>query len=113
MTERVCATGIRRYRSGSEAEQLVRSFEASGLTRGEFCTRNQVAQNTFNRYMQRYGGHRCEGDQQQQLVAVEIMDARVFRAEVAVVLPRGRRVEVARGFDAHTLQAVVAALESF
>ena len=113
MTERVCATGIRRYRSRSEAEQLVRSFASSGLTRGEFCARNQVAPNTFNRYMQRYGAGRCEGDQQQQLVAVEIVDARVFRAEVAVVLPGGRRVEVARGFDAHTLQEVVAALESF
>jgi len=113
MTERVCATGIRRYRSRSEAEQLVRSFEASSLTRSEFCARNQVAANTFNRYMQRYGGRRCEGGQPQQLVAVEIVDARVFVAEVAVVLPRGRRVEVARGFDAHTLQQVVAALESF
>jgi hypothetical protein len=41
------------------------------------------------------------------------VDARVFRAEVVVVLPRGRRVEVARGFDAHTLQEVVAALEAF
>ena len=102
MTERVCATGIRRYRSRSEAEQLVRSFEASSLTRSEFCARNQVAANTFNRYMQRYGGRRCEGGQPQQLVAVEIVD-----------LPRGRRVEVARGFDAHTLQQVVAVLESF
>ena len=113
MTERVCTTGIRRYRSRKEAEQLVRSFEASGLTRGEFCARNQVAPNTFNRYRQRYGAHRCEGDQQQQLIAVEIVDAQVFRAEVVVVLARGRRVEVARGFDAPTLQQVVAALEAY
>jgi hypothetical protein len=113
MTERVCATGIRRYRSRKEAEQLVRSFEASSLTRGEFCARNQVAPNTFNRYMQRYGARRCEGDQQQQLIAVEIVDAQAFRAEVAVVLARGRRVEVARGFDAQTLQQVVAALEAY
>lgn len=92
---------------------MVRSFEASSLTRGEFCARNQVAPNTFNRYMQRYGGPRREGDQQQQFVAVEVVDARVFRAEMAVVLPRGRRVEVARGFDPHTLQQVVAALEAY
>jgi hypothetical protein len=72
-----------------------------------------VAPNTFNRYMQRYGAHRCEGDQQQQLIAVEIVDAQVFRAEVVVVLARGRRVEVARGFDAPTLQQVVAALEAY
>lgn len=114
MTERECATGIRRYRSRKEAEQLVRSFEASSLTRGKFCARNQVAPNTFNRYMQRYGARRrCEGDQQQQLIAVEIVDAQTFRAEVAVVLARGRRVEVGRGFDAQTLQQVVAALEAY
>jgi hypothetical protein len=72
-----------------------------------------VAPNTFNRYMQRYGASRCEGDEQQRLIAVEIVDAQVFRAEVAVVLGRGRRVEVGRGFDAQTLQQVVAALETY
>jgi hypothetical protein len=72
-----------------------------------------VAPNTFNRYMQRYGARRCEGDQQQQqLIAVEIVDAQAFRAELVVVLARGRRVEVARGFDVTTLQQVVAALEA-
>jgi hypothetical protein len=44
---------------------------------------------------------------------VEIVDAQAFRAEVAVVLARGRRVEVARGFDTQTLQQVVAALEAY
>lgn len=113
MTERVCATGIRRYRSRSEAEQLVRSFETSGLARRQFCSANQVALNTFNRYVQRYGGRASEMRNPQQLVAVEIVDPGAFRAEVAVVLARGRRIEVARGFDARTLQQVVAALETY
>lgn len=111
MTERVCATGLRRYRSRSEAEQLVRSFEMSGMTRQQFCARNQLAPNTFSRYMQRYGGGAV--GRQQELVAVEIVDASAFRAEVAVVLARGRRVEVGRDFDAKTLQRVVAALETY
>src|SRR3954471_17661016 len=110
MTERVCATGIRRYRSRSEAEQLVRDFESSGLTRQQFCARNHVAGKTFNRYMQRYG--RCkENRAEQQLVAVEVVDSVALRAEVIVVLARGRRVEVGRSFDVKTLQQVVAALE--
>lgn len=113
MTERICATGIRRYRSRSEAEQLVRSFESSGLTRQQFCARNLVATNTFNRYMQRYGGRPDKTGSEQQLVAVEIVDAVALRAEVVVVLARGRRVEVARGFDTKTLQQVVAALEEY
>lgn len=112
MTERVCATGIRTYRSRSEAEQLVRSFEASGLTRQQFCSRNQVATNTFNRYMKRYGNGGPAGVQDQQLVAVEIVESVARSAEVVVVVGRGRRVEVGRGFDVKTLQQVVAALEA-
>src|SRR3954462_5394931 len=109
MTERVCATGIRRYRSGSEAEQLVRNFELSGLTRQQFCARNQVATNTLNRYVQRYGARPEKTGTEEQLIAVEMMDAVALRAEVVVVLARGRRVEVGRGFDIQTLQQVVAA----
>ena len=112
MTERVCATGIRRYRNRSEAEQLVRNFELSGLTRQQFCARNQVATNTFNRYVQRYGARPEETGTEEQLIAVEMMDAVALRAEVVVVLARGRRVEVGRGFDIQTLQQVVAALEA-
>ncbi len=111
MTERRCATGIRRYRSQKEAEQLVRDFEASGLTGGQFCARNQVASNTFNRYMQRYGRRWMDTGNQQQLITVEIAETAPLRTEIAVVLARGRRVEVSRGFDAETLQEVVAALE--
>jgi hypothetical protein len=111
MTKRVCATGIRRYRSRSEAEQLVRSFQSSGLTRQQFCARNEVATNTFNRYMQRYAGRGEKSEQ--RLVPVEIVDTVAVGAEVVVVLGRGRRVEVARGFDVKTLQQVVSALEAY
>lgn len=113
MTERVCATGIRRYRSRSEAEQLVRDFASSNLTRQQFCARNEVATNTFNRYMQRYGGRPDKTNPEQQLIAVEVVAALTLRAEVVVVLARGRRVEVVRGFDVKTLQQVVAALEAY
>ncbi len=112
MTERVCATGIRRYRSRSEAQQLVRRFESSGLTREQFCAGNQVATNTFNRYMQRYGGRGEKNRVEQQLVPVEIVGNVPHRAEVVVVLARGRRVEVGKGFDVNTLQQVVSALEA-
>jgi len=113
MTKRVCATGIRRYRSRGEAEQLVRSFETSGLTRQQFCARHEVATNTFNRYMQRYGERRHKTEAAQQLVPVEVVHSVALRAEVVVVLARGRRVEVAAGFDVNTLQQVVAALEAY
>ena len=91
----------------------MRSFEWSGLTRQQFCAGNQVAANTFNRYMQRYGGRGEKNTSEQRLVPVEIVDAVAVQAKVVVVLPRGRRVEVARGFDVQTLRQVVAALEAY
>ena len=63
--------------------------------------------------MQRYGGRPDKADASPQLVRVEIVDSMVRRAEVVVVLARGRRVEVGRGFDANTLQQVVTALEAY
>ena len=77
----------------------------------QFCARNQVATNTFNRYMQRYSGQPNKVEPKQQLVAVEIIDNNQHGAEVAVVLRCGVRVEVGRGFDVPTLRQVVAALE--
>ena len=113
MTERVCVSGLRRYRSRREAEQLVRDFESSGLTRRQFCARNQVATNTFHRYMQRYAGTIGNNRAEQRLIPVEVIDSVAMRAEVVVVLAGGRRVEVGRGFDARTLQQVVSALEGY
>ena len=112
MTAKVCATGLRRYRTRTEAEQLVRSFETSGLSRVQFCARNEVATNTFNRYMQRYAGQPTKDEAKQQLVAIEIVDDGQRHTEVAVVLRCGLRVEVGRGFDVSTLRQVVAALEA-
>jgi hypothetical protein len=109
MTERESRTGIRQYRSRSEAEQLATEFEASGLTRRQFCERHKVALKTLNRYLRRYGRQRQE--QAQPLVQVEIAEPARFSAGVAVVLQGGRRVEVAPGFDAMTLEQVMHVLE--
>jgi len=82
------------------------------LTRQQFCARNQIARNTFNRYILRYSVGADKRSTEQQLVAVEIVDSVARRAEVIVVLGGGRRVEVARDFDVRTLQQVVSALEA-
>src|SRR3954470_24933502 len=55
--------------------------------------------------MQRYGAGPDKTGTEQQLVAVEIVDAVGPRAEVVVVLARGRRVEATKGFDVKTLTA--------
>ena|SRR5712692_4066155 len=103
-----------RRRSRAEAEQLVAEYEASGLSQREFCRQHELALGTLDRYRKRraYGDKRG-GD---GWVAVELSRANEAGEsgpgrELAVVLSSGRRIEVRRGFDAHTLEQLVRVLE--
>ena len=109
MTERQSRTGVRRYRSRAEAEQLAADFKASGLTRHEFCEQHRVALNTLNRYISRHS--RTRTAEAPRLVRVELAEPTTTGAGVVVVLAGGRRVELARGFDAATLGLAVSVLE--
>jgi hypothetical protein len=108
MTERQSRTGIRRYRSRAEAARLATEFRTSGLTRREFSEQHHVALNTLNRYISRYAGERPD---KPQLLRVEVTKSVCKESGVAVVLACGRRVELAKGFDAATLAEAVSVLE--
>jgi len=110
-----------RRRSRAEAEQLVAGFEASGLRRREFCLKHGVALSTLDFWRKR---RRQEQGRQKpdagakvssngRLVAVELADVPAGAASggIAVVVSRGRRIEVSRGFDAATLERLLAVLE--
>jgi hypothetical protein len=110
MTEAQSRTGVRRYRSRVETEQLAAEFKASGLTRREFSKQHSVALSTLNRYISRYSGEQSVAEP--RLLRVEVGESvRVINSGVAVVLVCGRRVELARGFDAATLAQTVCVLE--
>jgi hypothetical protein len=102
---------VRRYRSRSEAAALVAEFAASALTRREFCERNDVSLNTLNRYINRHRHTKFEDAH--QLIRVDVARSASFHAELAVVLRHDRKIEVAKGFDAGTLEQVVRVLERF
>jgi hypothetical protein len=108
MTERQSRTGVRRYRSRVEAAQLAAEFKASGLTRREFAEQNHVALKTLNRYISRYSEKPAE---KPRLLRVEVAESGRRGSGVAVVLACGRRVELAKDFDAATLTATVRVLE--
>ncbi len=111
MIEKACATGRRRRRSREEAEQLAAGFERSGLTRREFCERNEVSLGALGRYVKRYRQQRAQLEGGQQWVAVEIAEHGANGSGLWVALRGGRRIAVGRGFDTATLQRVVTALE--
>jgi len=104
-------------------EQLVDAFESSGLRRREFCQKHEVAVGTLDFWRRQkremVAGHRlsarkvnprAEAGSDGRLVAVELAGA-APSGRLAVVLPRGRRVEVSEGFDAVTLERLLGVLE--
>ena len=117
--KRVIGNGQRR-RSRAEADQLVDAFEVSGLRRREFCLKHGVAVGTLDFWRKRRREEQGpvasnpartkNGAARARLVAVELAGT-ATSGGLAVVLWRGRRVEVSEGFDAATLERLLDVLE--
>ena len=104
--------GPRRRRSRAEAEELLVEYEASGMSRVEFCQKHGLALSTLARYQRRREPGHDEGAGPSRWLPVELSGAHPAGASgLAVVLTGGRRIEVRRGFDAQTLQQLVSLLE--
>ena len=123
MREKEAIGRVQQRRSRAEVEQLVDAFESSGLRRREFCQKHEVAVATLDFWRRQkremVAGHRlsarkvnprAEAGSDGRLVAVELAGA-APSGRLAVVLPRGRRVEVSEGFDAVTLERLLGVLE--
>ena len=90
---------------------MAAEYEASGLSREEFCRQRDVAMKTLARYIARYRKQKSAGSEPQRWVAVEVAGSRECGGELSVLLSGGRRIEVKPGFDAGTLRQLVAVLE--
>jgi len=98
----------RQYRSQAESDGVAAEYEASGLSRKEFCEQNGVGLSTLASYVTRYRKRK----QRPEWIAVEVGGrGDGSTSELTVVLTSGRRVEVKRGFDAVTFRQLLAVLE--
>jgi len=99
----------RTRRTGKEVQRLVEEFISGGMKRSEFCRTRGLTPGTLLRHLK---GGKQKAEQTPRLVAVELEEKAAEKANaIEVVLARGRRVEVRPGFDATTLQALIAVLE--
>lgn len=95
---------------------MVAEYEASGLSRVEFCRKQGLSLATLARYRKRQAqGSPVPG---KRWVAVEVSGAGPAlesggSSGLAVALPGGRRIEVGCGFDARTLAQLLGVLERF
>lgn len=109
------AGGVRR-RSRAEVDRLVAEYEASGLTRQEFCTKHGLSLVTLDRYRKRRQQRQDKISGASRFVQVELSgpkaaDGDAGGSELAVVLAGGRRIEVRSRFDAELLMRLVQVLE--
>jgi hypothetical protein len=107
-----------RRRSAEEAAQLVAEYEASQLSKREFCRRRGLAISTLDAYRsgRRLGLPNRKVFPAARWVGVEVSEAQPGRSDaagsgLAVVLAPGRRIEVGRGFDRDTLRQLLGVLE--
>ena len=108
------AVVVQRRRSQAEVEQLVAEYEASGLSRVEFCRARGLSLASVARYRKRQargGAVSANG-----WLAVEVSGGYPglesgANSGLAVALRCGRRIEVGRGFDTHTLARLLGVLE--
>jgi hypothetical protein len=101
----------RRHRSRAEAEQLLVEFEASGMSRVEFCQKHGLALTTLARYQKRRRQAQGQDTGSGRWVAVELSTPQPARSGLTLVLAGGRRIEVDRGFDSPTLPRLLSLLE--
>src|SRR5437879_6424074 len=97
-----------RRRSPAERQALVAEFEASGMSRKEFCQSRGLSLHTLHGYLQKGKRVQSKG----KLVEVEVgAKEQVREVNLAVVLGKGRRIEVGREFEEKVLQRLVGVLE--
>ena len=100
-------------RTSAEVKQIAAGFPSSGLTKVEFCRREQMSSSTLFRNLQQ-AKETSTAAAQTGLVAVEVIGSRLERdgdCGLSVVLPHGHRIEVGAGFDGATLQRLLLVLE--
>ena len=114
MDDQAQVVEVRRRRTRAEAEQVAGEYEASGLSRVEFCRQHGLSLASLARYRKRQvQGNAASGS---RWVAVEVAGANSTlenrrNSGLAVALPGGRRIEVGCGFDAQTLVQLLSVLE--
>jgi hypothetical protein len=109
---------VPKRRTRVEVQQLVADFVSSGMRRSEFCQSRGLSFSTLDRHLKklRWKRRRRPVSPTGQFVKVELTAKKSptqhdATCGLAVVLPRGRRIEVHPDFNTSTFERLVTALE--
>ena len=102
-----------RLRSRAEADALAAEYEASGVSRQEFCRQRNVALKTLARYLaqRRNRARAAPSSGSSRLLRVQVEPPPEAASELTVTLAGGRRIVVKPGFDGDLLRQLITVLE--
>lgn len=106
--------------SWDERREIVREFHDSGQTQRAFCRQWGVTPSTLRNWCRRVGEDESGDDSASgehrpaRVLPVQLQDHEPAReqASIRLVTRSGRHIEVSAGFDAATLQRLLATLEA-
>jgi hypothetical protein len=112
MSEKKAARRAAR-RSRTEAAELLKEYEASGLSREGFCAQRGMGISTLVRYFRWRAEDAGAGKRRWVSVEVSAKDrpAADGDGKLSVTLANGRRIEVSGGFDVAMLEQLLGVLE--
>lgn len=94
-------------RSRAEADRLVSEYEQSGLTRQQFCAGHGISKATLDNYRKRKTA--AWSRESVAFVPVELIGGETNQVgSLCLELRNGRRIGVGHGFDAVTLERLIA-----
>jgi hypothetical protein len=102
-----------RPRSRAEADALAAEYEASGVSRQEFCQQRNVAFKTLARYIvqRRKRVAAAVPSDSSPLVRVHVKPSSITESELTVIVTNGRRIAVKPGFPGELLRQLITVLE--
>jgi hypothetical protein len=104
-------------------KSLLNEFRRSGLTQAEFCRRRQISLHSFRKHLYpprpsrpAPGDDRPSADADPPFLPVTILpdptpSIAACPSHLELILPNGRRIAVAPGFDPRTLRHLIAVVE--
>jgi len=102
---------------------LLNDFRRSGLTQAEFCRRRQISLHSFRKHLYQpeptrtaSSDHRPATPADHHFLPVTILPdptppSTDSSSHLELILPNGRRIAVAPGFDPQTLRRLIATVE--
>ena len=102
---------------------LLNDFRRSGLTQAEFCRRRQISLPSFRKHLYQPSPAQTASSEDRPATPADphFLPVTILPdptpsitdppAHLELILPNGRRIAVAAGFDPHTLRRLIAAVE--